>query len=202
VSVLGPSQESSFALLWGADSNPHANCGAYTGSWTTSGLLTADDADRIMTAYAPFGTLLQTFSFPYTISRSSNTAFAITATAQVTVTRCFVVELALSTVPQNLEVRVGVDPQPANVAFVTAQTPDCQAQTFFTLTSPNLSFGLLQTIDINSGQFIISGATNAEHGVYTVSLSAVNDQTITSSFTITITNPCSQTTFEFDPNPL
>jgi hypothetical protein len=60
----------------------------------------------------------------------------------------------------------------------------------------------LATTGINSGRFAISGATNANHGVYTVELSAFYDQTATSSFALTITNPCSETTFDVSENPL
>jgi hypothetical protein len=71
----------------------------------------------------------------------------------------------------------------------------------FTTTSP-LTFLSLAATGVNAGRFTINGATNANHGVNTVTLSAVYDETATSSFTLTITNPCSETTFEENPNPI
>ena len=80
VSVLGPSLTNAIQPKWGVDDYPHANCGAFTGSWTTNGLLTANYSTRTMTAFAPIGTALQTYSYSYTISMNNNSAYAITAT--------------------------------------------------------------------------------------------------------------------------
>jgi hypothetical protein len=83
VSVLGPSLTNAIEPKWGADINPHANCGAFVGSFlTASGLLTANYATRTMTATAPFGTLLQTYNYLYEITGSNNPIiYAIKATA-------------------------------------------------------------------------------------------------------------------------
>jgi hypothetical protein len=69
VSVLGPSLTMAIQPKWGFDDNSQAGCGLFTGSWTTTDLLTADLATLTMTAFAPFGTVLQSYSYPYTITR-------------------------------------------------------------------------------------------------------------------------------------
>jgi hypothetical protein len=64
-------------------------------------------------------------------------------------------------------------------------------------------FMTLTTLGIETGKVVVSGATIANHGVYSYSLKGVVDtRLVQTDFQVFIKDPCSTSVFETSPAPL
>jgi len=91
------------------------------------------------------------------------------------------------------------------MTFSISKTPNCVQDPTFTLASTPAAAFASRTVNANgeSGYVRVTGATLADIGTYSMTLTAVVDaQTTTNAFTVIILDPCKRAVFETSSAPL
>jgi len=135
----------------------------------------------------------------------SNYAGVATRTVSISVEIiCDSFSLSFSVLPSNpFIIRIGIDAQPSFTAFTVAKQTNCTQALTFVLSGTVPGFVSLQNVVSPSGKVQVSGVTNAEHGSYPMTLTALdNNRTVSALLTVQIKNPCSYAVFETTPAPI
>jgi hypothetical protein len=91
------------------------------------------------------------------------------------------------------------------MTFSISKTPNCVQDPTFTLASTPTAVFASRTVNANgeSGYVRLTGATLANIGTYSMTLTAIVDaQTTTNAFTMIIMDPCKRAIFETTPAPI
>ena len=97
--------------------------------------------------------------------------------------------------------RVGIDPQPFTILFSVKKTPLCLQNPAFTLT-PIPGF-LTFNPSSDTGTIVITNATQANHGIYTLTLSATLESVSSINvISLTIQDPCENAKIITTPDPI
>ena len=117
---------------------------------------------------------------------------------------CDSFSLSFSVSPSNpIILKIGIDAQPSLTAFTVTKQINCPQALTFVLSGNIPGFVSLQNLVSPSGKVQVSGATNADHGSYPMTLTASDDnRTVSFSFEVQIKNPCSYAVFETTPAPI
>jgi hypothetical protein len=183
----------------------NAYCGprTYTLSQTYPWLSIASDTMTVVTSDL---STVNTYNLSLTVGLTNYPSVpTVTKNFVITIT-CTITTLAFtSQPPASTSLEVGVDVQPHDMTFAISKTPNCVQDPTFTLASTPAAAFSSRTInaDGESGYVRINGATLANLGTYSLTLTAaVDSKTTVSSFTVIILDPCARAVFETNPAPL